>query len=332
MKLNANFDEFLAAIEPTASTRETAISAHSTLRDRLANDADFAKLHVETFLSGSYKRSTAIQPIKDTDIVVIINEDSTRLPLKVLGELKQVLDKYYPAKSASQRRSIRIDLTKISLDVIPALAPNGADNPLLIPDRELKRWIATNPKGHTAWTSRLNAATTNSETDRGRFVPLVKMLKWWKKVQLPEAKRPKGFTLECIAGQHHDPTARDWADVFIASLERINSAYGIYKVLPFVPGIPDPGLRGQNIPTGLTVSEFQAFLKKVNESLAVAKQARDSTDPQASAALWRKIFGNHFPDLGSSDDSGGGRTVEGPRGPSVFNRSPRDVREAPPFA
>lgn len=332
MKLNNSFEIFLGRIEPTEATRAGAISAHKTLRDRLAADPDFARYHVETFLSGSYRRSTAVQPIKDVDIVVIIKADPNKdTPRQILALLKRVLDKYYATKTAPQRRSIRIDLADISMDVIPAVAPFGADQKLQIPDRTLQEWIWTNPKGHIAWTARLNEATKDKPSDRGRFVPLVKMAKWWKRVQLPDAKRPKGFTLECLAGWHHDPTARDWADVFIAFLERVTTAYAAYKSLDAVPPIPDPGLPGKAIPTGLTPREFKAFLAAAETSLALSRRARDAATAKESADLWRQVFGDRFP---ASDDDGGTKAAgpEEPRGPSIFTPSGRDIREAPPFA
>ncbi len=332
MKLNNSFEIFLSRIEPTGATQAGAISAHKTLRDRLATDPEFAAYHIETFLSGSYRRSTAVQPIKDVDIVVIINANPNKdTPRQILAFLKRVLDKYYATKTAPQRRSIRIDLADISMDVIPAVAPYGADREIQIPDCTLQEWIWTNPKGHIDWTKRLNEATKDKPSDRGRFVPLVKMAKWWKRVQLPDAKRPKGFTLECLAGWHHDPSARDWADGFIAFLERVTMAYAAYKTRDAVPPIPDPGLPGKAIPTGLTPREFKAFLAAAEISLALSRRARDAATAKESADLWRQVFGDRFP---TSDDDEGTKATEPDesRGPSIFTRSVHDIREAPPFA
>jgi len=62
MAPNTRFTDFLTDIEPSATTKSNASSAHTTLRTTLRTDEAFAPLHRHTFLSGSYKRDTAIRP------------------------------------------------------------------------------------------------------------------------------------------------------------------------------------------------------------------------------------------------------------------------------
>ena len=73
------FTEFLSNIRLTKSQRDDLITGHTTLRDRLANDADLSKIIVSTFLQGSYKRATAVKPKNgkraDADIIVVTNLD-----------------------------------------------------------------------------------------------------------------------------------------------------------------------------------------------------------------------------------------------------------------
>ena len=59
MTPNVRFTEFLVDIEPSATTKSNASSAHTKLRAILREDADFAPLHKNTLLSGSYKRDMA---------------------------------------------------------------------------------------------------------------------------------------------------------------------------------------------------------------------------------------------------------------------------------
>ena len=58
---NSVFETFLRDIEPSATTKTNASSAHTGVRDHLRKHDDFKDKHVTTFLSGSYKRDTAIR-------------------------------------------------------------------------------------------------------------------------------------------------------------------------------------------------------------------------------------------------------------------------------
>lgn len=305
-KLNSLFDQFLSNIEPNKDAVAYAQEAHKPVRDFLEHDEDFGKYVESTFLYGSYRRHTAVGDIKDVDIVVIINvdpDDEVNTPHKVLRRLKTALARYYddPENPAYQRRSIRVNDplpdnpdVSMTLDIIPAVAPNGVDQPLRVPDREAKVWIQSHPKGHIKVMSELNS----DEFSGGRFVPLVKIMKaWWKHQcaeRQPDVERPqpKGFWIECLTAEMFDPKQTCWADHFIEVLTSISEQY---EVASEVPKLRDPGLIGQLIHTSMTLEEFAVFLAAAKDCLALAIAARDHDDPVESSALWREIFGEEFP-------------------------------------
>lgn len=331
MKLNDCFDCFLSdTIEPKDDA-ELAKEGHEEVRDFLAEDEDYKDRHTDTFLAGSYQRETAVKPIKDVDIVVLMNADDTKeKPVDVLNELDTVLKKKYKTKTTPQRRSIRIERKGMMLDVVPTTAPKGAKKALRIPDREQKEWRWTHPKRHIAHASELNDAARDTKTDRGRYVPTVKLAKKWKTVQLKNA-RPKGFLLESFVTEHHDADARDWADCFIAFLESFVAEHGSFKDGDPLPTWEDPGLRGEDVDdktlhTGLTSKQFAAFVATAKSSLDTAKRARDSKDVDESVKLWREVFGPDFPAPASDKDKKGSAAI------TVGSASKRDVRESPPFA
>src|SRR4030066_843010 len=146
-KLNSLFEQFLSKTEPDKKAIKYAHSAHEPVRDFLEDDEDFGEYFEDSFLYGSYKRHTAVGDIKDIDIVVLTsfdpdNEEDT--PQKVLRQLKSALARYYkdPENPEYQRRSIRINRplpnknTELTLDIIPASAVSGNDEPLKVPDQE----------------------------------------------------------------------------------------------------------------------------------------------------------------------------------------------------
>ncbi len=69
--------------------------------------------------------------------------------------------------------------------------------PLLIPDREAKKWIETNPLAQIQWTQRKNALCNS------HYINVVKSLKWWQINNFHDGnlpKYPKGYPLEHIIG------------------------------------------------------------------------------------------------------------------------------------
>jgi hypothetical protein len=305
-KLNALFDKFLQNIEPDEKMVRYAHSAHDPIRTFLEEDGDFGQYVEDTFLYGSYKRHTAVGDIKDVDIVVLTNFDTESedyAPQKVLRKLKSALARHYgdPKNQEYQRRSIRVNDplpdnkdVEMTLDVIPAVATDGNDNPLLVPDRDVKKWILSHPKGHLEHTTELN----KDQNSKGRFVPLVKIMKWWWKYQCeirqPDVERPKpkGFWVEVLTGENFDASKHDWIDHFIATLESISEKYSDVED---VPELPDPGLSEETVRTSMTLDEFQVFMEAVNESLEQAKEARSENNDLRSSEIYKDIFGDEFP-------------------------------------
>jgi hypothetical protein len=310
MNLPSYFKDFLAEIEPSPSYKEDQRAGHTTLRKRLANDLEFKELHVNTFLQGSYRRNTAIHPGKDVDIVVVTSIDPDKTsPAEANRTLDKCLRTYYE-KVEPQNRSFGITLSYVDLDVVLATSrhlketdlveslrkadslestASWADHPLLIPDRDLGKWVETDPKRQLAWTTDLNAKCG------GVFVPLVKLFKWWRREAYEDPKYPKGYVLERFAGECVDATKRDHAEGFVRLLETLDSKYSMSASLGVVPHLPDPGVPSHNVAHRLSAEDFKAFMKKVQAALPIARSALSEPDIEKSAASWRTLFGAKFP-------------------------------------
>lgn len=303
--LNTLFETFLSNVEPDARAVSHAIEAHTHVRECLEGDSALSKSVIGSFLYGSYKRHTAVGDIKDVDIVILTDldtNDNDNEPSNVLRRFRTALSECYEnPKTAYQRRSVRVDDplpdeedVELTLDIIPAVIQTTKDGPVLVPDREASLWIPSHPRGHLTYTTQLNS----EDCSQGRYVPLVKMMKWWWKhhcqIEQPDVERPKpkGFWVECLTGENFDPTQTVWADHFITVLSNISTQYSDASV---VPDLKDPGLPEETIKTNMSLEEFQIFLEAVNESLALAIAARDEADPLKSSETWRQIFGDAFP-------------------------------------
>ena len=171
MSVTSYFNEFLSNIRLTKNQREDLITGHTTLRDRLNDDADLSKIIVSTFLQGSYRRATAIKPKNgkraDVDIIVVTNLDrNTVTPEEAIAKFIPFVEKYYKSKYRIQGRSIGIELSYVDLDIVVTSAPSEVDQTLLKSEsvmtalaledlgndwRLVKGWVE--PNHRTYWTS-----------------------------------------------------------------------------------------------------------------------------------------------------------------------------------
>ena len=289
----ARFENFLKDIEPSRTTKSNASSAHTELRDFLKNDEDFKDYYQKSFLSGSYCRDTAIRPRAkngqterpDVDIIVVTNHTIEDDPKAVVDLLFETLRKKY-SNIRRQARSVGIESNKADMDVVPII-PCG---PMyLIPDRKQEEWLLTNPPGHTTWTTRINTFAD------GRFKPLVKLTKWWRRQNPTIAKKPKGFVIECITAECMNYLENYYGELFVQTLENIVSKYKFYICSNKVRNISDPGVPSNSVTDGITSDAFAGFYNKVKEHAELGRKALNETDVEKATELWQKIFGDRFP-------------------------------------
>lgn len=303
MTTQQQFIDLLKDIEPSPSTVDACSSAHRTLRTALSEEDDFSEVHVETFLSGSYKRDTAIRPQNiggvlqrpDVDIIVVTNHTDDDDPHVVLDLLNKALVEAGYKNLKVNRRSVAVTLASVDMDVVPVIEDDDA---YLIPDVELKKWLTTNPPAHTQWTVDVNVAAG------GRFKPLVKLVKWWRRVHLADLRRPKGFILECLVAKHMSYTETNYETLFVELLEVIRDAYALYVGIGAVPFLEDPGVPGNNVFSNVTADEFKTFYDKVKEMAGLARKAKNETDDTEALKLWRDVLGPRFPASAAASKSG----------------------------
>ncbi len=298
MATQKQFLDLLQDIEPSPTTTADASKSHTDLRKFLRENPRFKSVHIDTFLSGSYRRDTAIRPRTengvvarpDVDIIVVTNHTSSDKPVDVISKLCKVIREEY-TDARLQARSVGILTSKVDMDVVPIIAPYGMENTLYIPDRQLEKWLVTNPPRHTTWTTEVNQDTN------GNFKPLVKLMKWWRRQNPTVSKRPKGFVIECIVAECISRSETNYAKLFIGLLENIVSRYSYAAASNTIPWITDPGVPTNSVTSGMTAEAFAGFYNKAKAHLAIAQEALQLSDsnPKKELELWREIFGQRFP-------------------------------------
>ncbi len=132
MELPTYFADFLKEIRPTKSQKDDAKAGHKTLRKRLHADKTLSPIIIDTFLQGSYRRSTAIRPngeiCFDVDVIVVTKLDENYFtPSQAMKLFEPFLEEHYKDKWVYQGRSIKITLSYVVLDLVVTSAPSEAD-------------------------------------------------------------------------------------------------------------------------------------------------------------------------------------------------------------
>ena len=291
------------SIEPSPAQKSAASRSHTYLRDVLGT-GQFGNRILDSYLSGSYARSTAISPIDDVDIVIVVDPDGWRAsfwgcnpePGRILQSFASAIRYRYQQSSVYvQRRSVRLSLHHLDIDVVPAIEVNGGQYRVQIPDADSGEWITSAPKMHTVISTKINQA------QGGRFKPLVKLLKYWNS-QLPKTAYLKSFAIETMAARlFHKvnlPTLQEGLRCFFdfmagcanqAVLYRWPDNYGI-QMNWWADEVPDLAGTGSNLLARVDSDRRTKFLEHVvrsRDALILAEKARtlESTVRHIGSAL-----------------------------------------------
>lgn len=291
------FAKFKSNLEPSQREREDASRRQKTIRGQVEEGLSVAT----SFLAGSYIRETAVRPLKDVDIMVVLSDPETEYldqpPTAVLDKLIEILEPHYPGRTHRQRRSVNVQFgvkvvddtshQVVGVDVVPAFADGSH---YTIPDTFTGRWMPTNPKVHQDLATMSNAAL-----DR-QWVPMVKMIKKANShagEQRPEGKPVKpSFLLEVMA---HTLLPPPWTGPYPLELRQFfaSAADLIDQEWPDPAGLgPAVSDRLQSSPADLAAAK-----RWLGEAVSTCdlglRQARNN---QIGAALgtWQTLFGPLF--------------------------------------
>lgn len=287
------FDEFSALIEPTENEIEKLKNRHQKVREEIGNSLILDK-QIQSFLTGSYKRKTLVNPANDVDLMLVLDKDEywekfKNEPRKLLEMVKRKLKKisqYQNTTMRIQTHSIGIKFAdKKDVDVVPAFIKNYEERIFLIPNHKLNRFVVTSPKQHQNLISNHNKKFPN-------FTKIIKMLKIWKKKlarQSDNDLRIKSFHLEMLGIKGINKGFSGYKDGVILLFSRIEKL--------IVNKLEDPiGLSG-DISDYLDSSQKHAIQKEIiaiNENI---KQLLviEKEDAQKAIKGWNEIFGFPFP-------------------------------------
>lgn len=287
MSLQTAFQTFLSDIEPSKTTVDQISSAHKALRIYLNSHDSYSKRYVRTYLSGSYAKHTSIRPAKDlnnidVDVVVETNYATDSNSADVINELFDALaDSSKYSSAHPQAHSVGISLSNLDIDVVPLAIDNENRFVGCMDDG---KWVETNPKGHIEWSTSVN------ERRGGKFKPVVKIMKWWRRENCPDDERwPKGITLEKIVADHFPDELPLYEDIVIQLMGNIADSFDPILADEVRPKVTDPSLETNDLAEGYLMDDFESFVQAIHRALDLISEEGSSN------SAWRKILGNRFP-------------------------------------
>lgn len=244
----------------------------------------------ETFLMGSYRRSTLTAPLATADVDIFVVLDHKHFApagqAALLERLREALrNTYATSKIKPDGQAVTITFTEFMVDVVPGFL-NPAGIGYLIPNAEYQGWTPTNPKRHTEVWAEQNAAHS------GHLIPLLKMLKGWK---ITSSAPLRSFHLETLGLQIlRGVRISDYPSgvrfVFDKARERVTQR------------TPDEAGFGGNVGEYLVkTNKVSAAVDTIGQAYNLSLAAESSErrgDTRGAFEQWRLLFGNYFPAYG----------------------------------
>jgi hypothetical protein len=141
--------------------RQRMESAYNSLSSIINEDDKlFNGAKVEIYAQGSVPIGTTVKPLQgdefDLDIVLHLKEEYLHFtPLEIYNALLYKLesDGRYSAMVQKKRRCIRLKYAgDFHMDILPGcMIVITDDKNIMVPDRELRSWTISNPKGYAEW-------------------------------------------------------------------------------------------------------------------------------------------------------------------------------------
>lgn len=284
--INQSFLTLKSNLEITDLQAQTVSARQKDVRAAIETELKV----LDSFLTGSYRRSTMISPMKNADVDIFAVMDPSYFsqggPPWLLQKVQKALKNKYPTtpKISPNGQAVTITFTDFVVDVVPSFNRQGGG--YLIPDSENNTWISTDPEKHIEIWSKAN------EAHNGDLVPLIKMIKAWNRAN---SGLLRSFHLEAMIRQILD-------NVKISSFSS-GARFVFDKARTMVTGVvADPAGYGGDLGGYLNtlekidavVSRLEAAYKRAVEAEALEKQGKtkDAIDK------WRIIIGDAFPAYG----------------------------------
>jgi len=192
--LPTKFEKFRQKIELTENQRNKIKTSHKHLRENILQPLDYVS---HTFLTGSYKKKTLINPANDIDVFIVLSGYSKYdiKPNTILDKLKKDLQKTYPnTKIKQDKPCIVIEFNHVIFELTPAIEIESWNehNSFYIPE------MSKNNTWQKVENPRIleNSLSQKNQNLSQKLNPLIKMM---KKCKVKNNLKTPSFEMEKMA-------------------------------------------------------------------------------------------------------------------------------------
>jgi len=248
----------------------------------------------DDFLTGSYKRHTIIKPKDDgekfdVDVFVAFDngdyEDTDLSDLRkiVIGALHEINaenpDLGITAIDEEQRRSVGVEFgNNFQIDIVPSIQIE-VDKLYKIFDRHTLEAVRSNPKLHGELLSKAN------ENNGGLLVPLIKILKGWKREKCDYVK---SFHIELMAVKIF--TGKSIESIPSGLAVFFESASGYFEKAGLKDPANDEMLIDEYLDNDGTRDEICALIETEKAVSKAAMEAENAGKEEEAVKEWDKVF------------------------------------------
>lgn len=277
-----------------------------------ADGSPLARYSPKIYPQGSLAIGTTVRPLNrneyDLDLVGELDM-GVRDPVAVLNDVETRLREHgtYRPMVERKNRCIRLNFAgDFHMDVLPARRdPSLPGTCLLVPDREMRDWKPSNPKGYAAWFDTRAAEGTTRQLLRASVEPLpdhesaadktalqlaVQLMKRWRDIHFAATPdlAPISIVLTTLAGQHYGGEASPMealSSVVSAILRALPPLGRLYVLNPMNP-LEDLSEKWDDDPRRYPA--FVAGLRALDRDLATIRSTRGIP---REAELLERLFG-----------------------------------------
>lgn len=269
----------------TVSTRQQSV--REVLEEELAVE--------DSFLTGSYSRSTMIAPLSEADVDIFFVLDPKYYhnyngqnggQAGLLDLVKRALLRTYTRTPSISRsgQAVTITFTDFAVDVVPGFRRQGGG--FLIPNSIRQNWLSTDPKKHVEIMTNANKAHS------GDLVPLVKMIKGWNR---KNGSHFPSFHLEVLALSALDNvTITDFPSGVRFFFDKARALVAAKN--------PDPAGYGGDVGAYISSQEkIQEAVGRFQRALERARRAEEAArrgNVREAVETWQILFDDYFPAYG----------------------------------
>jgi len=146
-------------LQLTPTLHGLADERYRTISELLADPSSFfAAYDPDIYPQGSFLIGTTVRPILrceyDLDFVMQLSSATPRDPMLLLQQLEDIFKAHGTYKNMVRRlkRCVRLVYAgDFHMDILPAVSEDEHSTRILVPDRALKNWKSSNPRGFATW-------------------------------------------------------------------------------------------------------------------------------------------------------------------------------------